>query len=75
MPGVFNTVTPFLEASPDLGRICASHFSGIDIATPVGIKVYSPGLIIISFFKKASKSIPEAPSLLKEGDLPLDLIF
>ena len=58
MPGEFRTLTPNLRANPDRGLICPSKPCGIAIENPVGMKLYSPDLIIIYLTMAADKSMP-----------------
>ena len=50
VPGEFKTVIPCFSASPDLGRICPSNFSGKDIFKPVGIRILWKGFKYNGFF-------------------------
>ena len=64
VPGEFNIVTPFLNATLDRGLICASRPFGSSIAIPVGTKSHSPGLISIPLLPMsglAARSRPDAP--------------
>jgi hypothetical protein len=54
-------------ASPLLGRICASQFSGRAKNNPVGIKTLSMGAIVMGLVKKALISIPDEPVVAYSG--------
>jgi hypothetical protein len=55
-------VIPYLVASPDRGRSCASYPDGKAIANPQGTKAIRPGSSRIVDLTAALTSIPAAPT-------------